>query len=45
MTAEKIRNAVEQSPCESIGKITVSIGVAQYRRNADINHWVKRADF
>ena len=42
--AEKIRNAAEQSPYEGVGKITVSIGVAQYRGEKDINDWIKRAD-
>ena len=44
--AERLRKVVESNPCGEAGKITVSIGVVQYRReeSESINGVIKRAD-
>jgi len=42
--AERLRKAVENNPCGEAGKITMSIGVAQYRRTESIPNFVNRAD-
>ncbi len=42
--AEDIRRRVEQANLEGIGKITVSIGVAQMRRGEEVIELINRAD-
>ena len=42
--AERIRKAVENNDCGPAGKITISIGVAQYHRGESIPDFVNRAD-
>jgi len=42
--AERLRNAVENNNCGEAGKITVSIGVVQYRRGETVTDFVKRVD-
>jgi len=42
--AERIRKAVEDTVCGKAGKVTISIGVVQYRREESIEDFVKRAD-
>lgn len=42
--AEKIRSAVEQHPYCGTGKITVSLGVAEYQAGEYLHDWIKRAD-
>jgi diguanylate cyclase (GGDEF)-like protein len=41
--AERLRKAVEDNPCET-GCITISIGVAEYRKDETITELVNRAD-
>ena len=42
--AERLRKAVESNICGEVGRITVSIGVIQYRRGETITEFVKRVD-
>ena len=45
--AERLRKAVENNPCGEAGKITISIGVVQYRRGEDgesLENFVMRVD-
>ena len=42
--AERIRKAVEETISGKTGKVTISIGVVQYRREERIEDFVKRAD-
>lgn len=42
--AERIRKEVESTPLEGHIKVTVSIGVASYSKDEDINSLIKRAD-
>jgi diguanylate cyclase (GGDEF)-like protein len=45
--AERLRKAVENNPCGEAGKVTISIGVVQYRRgenNESVEDFVTRAD-
>ena len=42
--AEKIRKAVADRKFPEAGRITVSIGVAEYAFGEDLNTWIQRAD-
>ena len=42
--AEKIREAVEAYEFKSVGKKTVSSGVAQMQENTSVNDLIQRAD-
>ena len=42
--AERLRKAVEANPCGPAGKITISIGVAQYHKDEAVADFVNRAD-
>ena len=42
--AERLRRVVEVNPWGEAGKITISIGVAEYRQNETIVEFVNRAD-
>lgn len=42
--AEKMRSAVEQIDHPMVGKVTISIGVAQYQAGEKANEWFQRAD-
>ena len=42
--AERLRRAVEVNPCADAGKITISIGVAEYREGETITEFVNHAD-
>jgi diguanylate cyclase (GGDEF)-like protein len=42
--AERLRKAVEDNPCGESGRITISIGVAEYRKDETITELVNRAD-
>jgi len=42
--AEKIRKTIEEHYFHTVGKITVSIGVAEKERDEKIQPWLKRAD-
>lgn len=44
IAAEKIRSAVEQAPYSNVGKITVSLGVAEYQAGEFLHDWIKRTD-
>lgn len=43
-TAERVRAAIANASFGSIGTITISIGVAEYRRGESWENWAKRAD-
>ncbi|MCL2831936.1 MAG: GGDEF domain-containing protein [Treponema sp.] len=42
--AERLRKAVENNNCGEAGKITISIGVVQYRRGETVTGFIIRAD-
>lgn len=42
--AERLRKKIEDSPFAGIGRITISLGVAQYTDDESIESFIKRAD-
>lgn len=42
--AEKLRHAVDSMPFDVVGKVTISVGVAQLLPGERAKHWVARAD-
>ena len=42
--AERLRRAVEVNPHADVGKVTISIGIAEYREGETITEFVNRAD-
>jgi diguanylate cyclase (GGDEF)-like protein len=42
--AERLRMAVEVNPYAEVGKVTISIGIAEYRKGETITDFVNRAD-
>ncbi|WP_155825428.1 diguanylate cyclase [Hippea alviniae] len=44
MVAEKLRKRVENENFDKVGKITISLGVAQYSENETADNFIKRTD-
>lgn len=42
--AEKLRQTIENGSFSTIGKISISIGVAELQATDDLSSWIQRAD-
>lgn len=44
LVAEKIREALQEHPFETVGQVTASLGVATHQASESVQEWVNRAD-